>query len=1119
MHFSFLVRRWMSVATVSAVSCLSTWQTVATRAVAAEAVSDDLKAAFVSPPVSAQPRAWWFWGESITTDDGIAKDLEALKRVGFGGVVIYEQVFTDRPDALKSLSPEWLSRFRFAAGECARLGMTLEVNVGSGYVAGGPWITPELGMQRLVASETIIEGGRHVEVPLPLPPTRLDFYRDVAVLAYPSPAGAKIDGPPQPVLSSNVSSLDLAKLISAKPGAERVRISPPKNGGSVFVQLDYGQPYTTRSITYSQRAAWKSLVIATQVPTSWADDAYGENMRLNPPIGQLEASDNGREWRTVCSLPAKGHQLDSWTQQTVSFAATTARFFRLNLHGWGRNHRAGDDDLLLAGVILRGEARVDQWEPKSGNVADFSNPDRTPPYKQHEVIDPNRIVDVTRHLAADGKLTWDAPPGRWTLLRLGHTPTGARTKHGRPETMGLECDKLSATAARVQFENYVGVILREVRRVPGAKLAGVNIDSAEHGSQNWTADFEAQFEKRRGYSLRRYLPVMMGRVIGSPEQSEKLLFDVRRTIADLMSDAYFGTFQQLCHAEGMTSMAQAPGIATCLPSDNIQAKGRTNIPMGEFWMTQPDGTIDCKEAASAAHVYGLPIAAAEAFTGSKADVHPALMKPFADAALALGINRFVVLASIHQPWDNRKPGVTEDRFYLPYQRHNTWWEESAGFWNTLGRSSHLLQQGLPVADILYHLGNDTPLKIATSRLRPAPPPGYDYDVMGDEVLLTRTQVSGGRIILPNGMSYRLLVLAGGNRMSLAAGRQLKALVAAGATVLSSHKLIGSPTFSDGMEGDAEVRQIADELWGNMQPGSAGEKKTGAGRVIWGRSPGDVLAELNVPRDFRLADAAADAAVLFARRATQDRDIYFVANHRDRGEKITAAFRVIGRVPELWNPETGVITSAPDWREVDGTTEVKLALESHASVFLVFKERAANGADLPVAHHHREFIADLPIVSEVSGPWRVRFTPGWGAPDSVDMPRLQSWTEAADHGVRHYSGSATYTREFDWNAGKTGSVWLDLGKVAVVASVTLNGRSLGTAWKSPYAFDITAALKNGRNELEVRVTNVWTNRLILDAGLPEAERKTWVTWNPYKPRDALLPSGLLGPVTLRLSTQK
>ena len=266
-----------------------------------------------------------------------------------------------------------------------------------------------------------------------------------------------------------------------------------------------------------------------------------------------------------------------------------------------------------------GEARIDQWEKKSGNVVDFSYPDRTPDYSGDEVIDPAKILDLTKNLGADGKLTWDAPPGSWTILRLGHTPTGAKTKHGRPENLGLESDKLSAEATRVQFTNYVGVILHEVHHVPGAKLAGINIDSAEHGSQNWTPDFEAQFEKLRGYSMHQYLPAMMGRVVGSREQSDKFLFDVRRTIADLMSEEYYGTFQNLCHAEGMTEMAEAPGIATCLPSDNIQAKGRTDIPMGEFWMSQPDGTMDCKETASAAHVYGKSIAAAESFTGSRAD--------------------------------------------------------------------------------------------------------------------------------------------------------------------------------------------------------------------------------------------------------------------------------------------------------------------------------------------------------------------------------------------------------------------------------------------------------------------------------------------------------------------
>jgi hypothetical protein len=1073
--------------------------------------TDPLERDFVTPPVAAKPSIWWFWGESVTTDHGITQDLEALKRVGFGGAVIYEQVFTDRPGALKSLSPEWLGRVRFAAAECARLGLTLEVNVSDGYVAGGPWITPALGMQRLVASETVVEGGRPVTVTLPRPPSRLDYYRDVAVLAYPTPAGGETDALPAPVCSSDPAGIDLAQIFSADDKM-KARIPPPANGRSVLVQLDYGRPATARSLTYSVRANSKALVIATQVPTWWTDDFYGMSMRLNPPLGHLEASDDGRAWRSVCELPAVGFQHDYWTQQTVAFPAVTARYFRLNFQGWGHNFPANDDDLVIGGVELRGAARIDQWEKKAGNVVDFSYPDQTPGYAGKEVIDPAHMLDLSPHLGADGKLSWNAPPGRWTILRLGHTPTGAKTKHGRPENMGLECDKLSAEATRVQFANYAGVILREVRRVPGAKLAGINVDSAEHGSQNWTADFEAQFEKRRGYALRPFLPAMMGRVVGSREQSDKFLFDVRRTIADLMSDEYYGTFQQLCHAEGMTEMAEAPGIATCLPSDNLQAKGRTDIPMGEFWMSQPDGTMDCKEAASAAHVYGLPVAAAEAFTGSRADAHPGMMKPFADAALALGINRFVVLAYVHQPWDDRLPGVTQERFYLPYQRHNTWWEDSTGFWTSLGRSSQLMRQGHAVADILYDLGDDTPLKIATWRMRPAPPAGYDYDVCGDEVLLQRARVKDGRLVLPDGMSYRLLILAGGKQMTLAAARQLHALVQAGATVLGPVKPTASPSLSDGAAGDEAVRHIADELWGQDPLAASGEQRTGAGRMLWGRTPAQALAALGTPRDFEILSDGAATNQLYAHRQTAEADLYWVVNHEPRSEKRVAAFRVTGRVPEWWDPDTGTITGFPEWREINGRTEVPLALEANASTFVVFREGARAAPPRPPAETN--LVAELPVRLELTGPWHVRFTPGWGAPEQVEFPELRSWTESPDAGVRHYSGAAIYTKDFDWPVVHPRErVRLDLGQVAVLAAVKLNGRDLGVVWKPPYTLGVAGVLQAGRNSLEIRVVNLWVNRLIADAGLPAGQRLTWTTDNPYHPGDSLLPSGLLGPVRL------
>ena len=1062
---------------------------------------DTLRQNFLAPPLPAKPAVWWFWGETVTTDHGITQDLEALKRVGFGGVVIYEQTFVDRDDALKSLSPEWLARFRFAAAECARLGLTLEVNCGDGYVAGGPWITPALGMQRLVASQIEVDGGKPVSLTLPMPPIKKGYYQDVSVLAFPTPSGGGSTAMPAPTYSSIPAGIDLKQLFNGDDSTMQ-DLKRPDDANSMLIQLDYGKPATARSLTYSTKCALKALVIASQVPTSWADNALGQGMSPIPPIGELEASDDGQGWRPVCRLPGTGYQQDHWIQQTVSFPATTARYFRLKLDFTTAT-------LKLGGVALRGEARIDQWEKKSGNVVDFSYPDHTPDYSGAEVIDPAKMLDISKDVDAAGKLTWTPPPGNWTILRLGHTPTGAGTKHGRPENLGLECDKLSAAATTVQYAHYVDVLRREVQRVPGAKLIGINMDSAEHGSQNWTPDFEAQFARRRGYSMHQYLPAMMGYIVGSPSQSDKFLFDVRRTIADLMSDEYYGTFQKLAHEHGMTLMAQAPGIATCLPSDNIQAKGRTDIPMGEFWMGQPDGTMDCKEAASAAHVYGLPIAASESFTGSRPNTDPAMMKPFADCALALGINRFVVLADIHQPWDDRVPGVTERNNFVPYERHNTWWEYSGPLWNTLARSCEMMRQGRPVADLLYDLGDDTPLKIATWRMRPVPPAGYDYDVCGDEVIINRASVKDGRIELPGDVSYPLLVLANGNKMTLGAARKVRSLVTAGAVVLGEIKPDGSPSLADGPAGNAEVRAIADELWGNGPLPAAGSHRTGAGQMLWGVTPAQALAKLDTPPDFDVTSNEAGLKLIFAHRRTEDSDIYFVANHSPIPGKIRAAFRVKGRTAQRWDPETGAITSIVDSHATGDCTEVPITLEPHASTFIVFRAQSA-----PLQPAESQLVEEMPSQLELTGSWNVRFTPGWGAPDQVTFPQLQSWTKEEAEGIRHYSGTATYTKSFDFPAVQPGArIVLDLGQVDVIASVRLNNKDIGTVWKAPYSLDITSFLQPGTNSLEIRVANLWANRLIADAGLPEAKRKTWDTGSSYLPTDPLLPSGLLGPVRL------
>jgi hypothetical protein len=1061
--------------------------------------------------MEARPRVWWFWGESVTTNEGITRDLEAYHRVGFGGVVLYEQVFVAAPGALASLSPDFLARVRFAASECHRLGLALEVNASNGYCAGGPWITPELGMQRLVASETLVRGGLDRKLSLPQPATKLGYYRDVACLAYPTPAGGQ--ELPSPVLSSNAQDLDLDLMFGRKlaPGkTDKVRIRPRPDGQPVLIQLDYGNEVTLRCLSFSQRKNSKAPIIATQLVGKWGPNALGQGMRRNPEVGTLEASADGKLWQEVVSLPALGYQHDSWDRLTVSFAAVTARFFRLNLQGWGHNTPGRDDDLLIGAVVLHGAARVDRWESKSGNFADFSDPDRTPHYGPDEVVDPDKIVDLTPHLMPDGTLDWAPPAGSWTVLRLGHTPTGARTKHGGPDAMGLECDKLSALATRVQFDHYVKPILAAVRDVPGARLEGISIDSAEHGSQNWTPDFLAQFSRRRGYDLMRYLPVMMGVPVDSVNTADRILFDVRRTIADLMSDEYFGTFRALASAAGMTVTAQAPGIATCLPSDNIQAKGRVDIPMGEFWVSefngegQTEGTMDCREAASAAHLYGRKIVAAEAFTGSGPHIHPALLKPYADAAFTNGINRIVVLAGNHQPYvDDRKPGVTEDKFFLAYQRNNTWWEQSAGFWQMLGRSSFLLRQGQPVVDLLYHLGSDTPLKIATSRLQPVPPVGHDFDVCGDEELL-RATMHEGRLAMPGGMRYPVLVLAGGPAMTLAAARHVRSLVRQGARVIAPERLRRTPGRADA---HAELMQIADELWGDEPQPARGARRVGAGMVLWGEEPAAHLIQLGIGPDFRAREQG-PLDVLHTHRRIGDIDVYFVVNHTPRPITVEAVLRDGRGTPQAWDPGSGRRHPLPGARSAPGGTMVPLQLEQYGSLFVIFgAPGAAAGDAVPL-------IGTLPVRQTLRGPWQVRFEPRWGGPASLMLPQLVSWSMHPLDGVRHYSGTAVYIKEVHLTQLPRGPVWIDLGQVEVTATLLVNGVEAGTMWKAPYTAEISRQLRRGNNRLEIRVTNLWANRLIADAALPADQRITWTTFNPYKAQDSLLPSGLLGPVTLR-----
>ncbi|HEY0945505.1 MAG TPA: glycosyl hydrolase [Opitutaceae bacterium] len=741
-----------------------------------------------------------------------------------------------------------------------------------------------------------------------------------------------------------------------------------------------------------------------------------------------------------------------------------------------------------------------------------------------------KVIDLTARVTPDGRLEWDVPPGRWTIVRTGHRMTGSRLMIPPPEADGLSVGWLSSEGVELQFKHLGELLLADAAAV-GKKLSYFCDDSFEDGFPNWTEQIVERFQHYRGYDPVPYLPVLSGYLVGSAEISERFLHDYRKTVADCMADGHYRRFAELTHERGLLVQNEAagPSRSGTMCMDGLKNLGRSDLPMGEFWLGvrhDEEGGLDpklsygvsrledgqnkvTKMVASAAHIYGRRTASAEAFTSNRHWLDsPATLKPAADRAFCEGINRLIIHSSTLMRPEDGKPG--HDYYAGTHFNPNiTWWEMTGPFLDYLARCQFLLRQGHFVADVLYYHGDWAPNIVEPKHVPPDLGPGYDYDVCNDEVLLTRVSVNDGRLVLPDGMSYRVLVLPDTPRMPARVARKIRELVQAGATVIG-RRPEQDPGLANYPRGDDEVRAIATEVWGACDGKSTTENRFGSGRVVWGRSTREVLSAAGVSPDFNY-DAQA-GWIDFIHRTTDGAEIYFVANRNNRVARADCAFRVSGRQPELWDPVTGEARPLPEFASGEGVTRMTLEFAPHQSWFVVFREPAA------AALATTEKLSNFTTTKEVrtlTGPWTVRFDPAWGGPASAEFPALADWSQSSDDGIRFYSGTATYRKRFDWTATTAPGqrLRLDLGVVKNVAAVRLNGVKLGVVWTAPWQVEITAALRPGENVLEVDVANLWPNRLIGDKALPPEKRLTRT--NIPTPDDArLLPSGLLGPVTIR-----
>jgi hypothetical protein len=1084
-----------------------------------------LEAGFLAPPDSARPRTWWHWTRSNVTPEGITKDLEWMKRVGLAGFQLADVNVGGGQTVDPKVpfgTPAWYDAVRHAAAEADRLGLEMAIFSSPGWSeTGGPWVKPEEAMKKLVWSETRVQGPGLFSGWLPPPPSNIGqirntgaryhgeatdekpYYADTAVIAYRTPEDEPVGELPAPRVSTHEGPVDGAALLDDQLDT-RLEIPAPTDGSPAWVQYQFRAPFAAQAVTIG---------------------GQGGSAR-GIPVGRVLASDDGVTFRTLVTMP--GPQLyRQGMVRTYAFPPTRARFYRIELTGaplgpaatMSQAHTSPPSGYVLSEAVLHPAARLHRWEEKAGFSFLFEYDSvRSPEPAASSVVPADSVIDVTANMRPDGAFEWNAPPGRWTVLRIGQSLTGAKNRPATPEGTGFEADKLS----RKHMESYVRGWIDPLREALGEhfgkSLRYVTMDSWEAGTNNWTETILDEFRARRGYDPRPYLPALTGRIVGSSEISERFLWDFRRTLADLWADAHYGTMAGALARDGIGIYAEAAGVSLEMPEDTLLNKSKVEIPMGEFWVNDLHPRLmyvqDVRGAASAARAYGKPIVAAESFTGGGFE-SPATLHRVGAYWLAQGVNRVVFHTSAHQPLDT-KPGNLMVGTHL--HRHITWAELAKPYLDHLARACFLLQHGRNVADIAYLLDEGAPSTppIWGAGVRPTPPRGYEHDFLNTDVLLHRIRVADdGRLATPEGTSWRLLVLPNTDRMRPEVARKIRELVASGATVLGPR-----PTRSPSLAGhpgcDAEVRTLAEDVWGDLDGVSRTVRRHGKGTVFWGLPLEHVMEHLGLEPDLE-HDRLLDADLAWTHRADDEVDIYYLASLSDRPVEIDARFRVSGREAEIWRSDSGTIEPA-SYTIADGRTTVPLRMHARESLFVVFRK--------PTHVSTRSIPAPVEtLLGSVAGPWEVAFAPNLGAPARVRFSQLASWTTHADPGVKHFSGTATYTTTFrapSVNAKNTPRVFLDLGRVGDLAEVALNGRPLGILWKPPYRVDVTAHLARGNNRLEIKVTNQWTNRILGDreaegsAKILQSDSPPADAWalGLGRPKDAPAPeSGLLGPVTL------
>ncbi len=1041
-----------------------------------------IESGFKTIPDSVLTSVYWYWMSDNISKEGVVKDLNAMKHAGINRAFIGNIGGQGVPyGKVKIFSDEWWDILHTALKTATELNIQIGIFNSPGWSqSGGPWVKNEQSMRYLNSSEIEVTGPMQFKEKLPVP--NADF-QPVNVIAFKLPAETKVS---YPELHPKISSEPvIANIADIADGNLQTEVSVLQNN-TLTIDFETVQLATVRSLVI--RSSEKKF----------------------KAVGELFVRDgNGfrslRKFELNRSNPSINVGFDPYAPIVLSIPETSSNHFRLVVN-----------DVTIAGAIaeveLSSSAEVERY-PEKSLAKMFQTP--LPYWKdylwpvQPEVgkslaIDPKSVIDITKDRASDGTVTWNVPAGRWKIMQTGMTTTGAKNGPASPEATGLETDKMSKKHIAAHFDAFLGEI---IRRIPAADRRTWKVavqDSYETGGQNWTDGMIEEFTGKYGYSPVAYMPVLRGHVVGSRDLSDRFLWDLRRMVADKVSYDYVGGLKEVCHKNGLTTWLENYGHWG-FPGEFLQYGGQSDEVGGEFWSEGELGNIENRAASSCAHIYGKAKVSAESFTcGGKAySRHPATMKQRGDRFFTEGINNTLLHVYIEQP-DERIPGINAG-FSNEFNRHNTWFGYMPMFTEYLKRTNFMLQQGNYVADVAYFIGEDAPKM--TGICDPALPQGYSFDYINGEVIQTRLSVDDGKLVLPDGMFYRMLVLPKLETMRPELLKKIGELVRQGAVVLGPAPKY-SPSLQGYPEADQQVRKIAASLWGNVDGVHVKSARVGKGMILSGMEMQEALDMIGVVPDCKFAR---EDPALFIHRTLPDGEFYFISNQSDQTILVQPEFRITGKRPELWSPVHGTTRTLPAFKQNTKTTVVPLKLEAFESQLIIFRKHA----DKPGSDEMASNFPEGKPIGEFKGTWTVSFDHSRRGPSKpVEFRSLTDWTLSANDSIRYYSGTAVYRSTLKLPEIPVGKrILLNLGRLTAMAKVRINGKEVGGVWTAPWQVDITSAARQGTNEVEISVVNNWMNRLIGDQKLAVEQRPTWSPVIPYNAESALQPSGLMGSVSV------